>query len=168
MTIWALNDLVNVPVVSNEAATEIGRVHEVLFNPLAHALLGLVVKPAQEHTPLLFVPLSGIRAIGKDAITIESVTVAELFLENAEAQTVSAADGYRSGMDVMTQSGESVGKVDRINVTEDGTVESYHSSSGFLGSKHDIEPSEIQSASKDMIIIVDAARDGAAKTIRTA
>jgi uncharacterized protein YrrD len=71
-------------------------------------------------------------------------------------------------MDVMTQSGESVGKVDKITIGEDGTVVSYHSSAGFFGAKHDIEPSEVQSGSNDRIMILDAARDGAVKSIRPA
>ena len=48
---------------------------------------------------------------------------------------------------------------------EDGTVASYHSTTGFFGSKHDIEPSEVKSGSKDMIIISDSAREGAVKNV---
>src|SRR5688572_14720839 len=35
-TTWELNDLKDMPVVSNAAAKEIGRVHEVLFDPGAN------------------------------------------------------------------------------------------------------------------------------------
>jgi uncharacterized protein YrrD len=165
MATWEFKDLLDLPVVSNTEAREIGRVKEVLFNPGANALCGLVVSPNEQDVPLLLLPLRGIRSIGKDAITVEGVNVAQPFEENLQAQEISAAGGYRDGMNVMTESGESVGKIDRVRIKEDGTVASYHSSSGFFGSKHDIEPSEVKSGSKDMIIIFDSAREGAVKNV---
>jgi uncharacterized protein YrrD len=165
MTTLELKDLMDLPVVSNAAAREIGRVKEVLFNPAANALFGLVVSPDEKDGPLLLIPLRGIRSIGKDAVTVESLNVAEHFAENVLAQEISVAGGYHSGMNVMTESGESVGKIDKVTIKEDGTVASYHSSSGLFGSKHDIEPSEVKSGSKDMIIIADGAREGAVKNV---
>ena len=165
MTTLEFKDLVNVPVVSNAAAREIGRVKEVLFNPAANALFGLVVSPAEKDGPLLLIPLRGIRSIGKDAITIESLNVAEHFEENLEAQESSAAGGYHSGMEVMTESGESVGKVDKVTINEDGTVATYHSTTGFFGTKHDIEPSEVVASSKEKLIISDSAREGATRNV---
>lgn len=165
MTILEFNDLVDVPVVSNAAASEIGRVKEVLFNPAANALFGVVVSPTEKDAPLLLIPLRGIRSIGKDAITIESLNVAEYFEDNVEAKEISAAGGYRSGMEVMTQSGESVGKVDKVTINEDGTVASYHSTTGFFGTKHDIEPSEVVSGSTEKLIISDSAREGAPRNV---
>jgi uncharacterized protein YrrD len=165
MTTWEFKDLKDLPVVSNAEATEFGRVQEVLFNPGANALFGLVVSPAEKDAPLLLVPLKGIRSIGKDAITVESLNVAEPFENNVQAQKISAADGYREGMNVMTESGESVGKIDKVILNEDGTVASYHSSSGLFGSKHDIEPSEVKAGSNDMLIISAAAREGAVKNV---
>jgi uncharacterized protein YrrD len=165
MTTYEFDDLKNLPVISNAAAREIGRVKEVLFNPAANALYGLVVTPAEKDGPPLLIPLRGIRSIGKDAITIESLNVAERFEENVEAQEISAADGYRSGMEVMTQSGESVGKVDKVTINEDGTVASYHSTTGFFGTKHDIEPSEVVCGSTEKLIISDSAREGATRNV---
>ena len=165
MTTWEFKDLMDLPVVSNAEAREIGRVHEVLFNPEANALFGLVVSPAEKDGPLLLIPLRGIRSIGKDAITVESLNVAGRFENNVQAQEISAAGGYRSGMDVMTESGESVGKVDKITINEDGTVATYHSTTGFFGAKHDIEPSEVVAGSKEKLIISDSAREGAPRNV---
>lgn len=165
MTTWEFKDLLNLPVVSNAAASEIGRVQEVLFNPGAHALFGLVVTPVEKDADLLLIPKRGIRSIGKDAITVDSLTGTEFFKNSARAQEISAAGGYREGMEVMTQSGESVGKVDKVTINEDGTVASYHSTTGFFGSKHDIEPSEVVSSSREKLIISDNAREGAVKTV---
>jgi uncharacterized protein YrrD len=81
------------------------------------------------------------------------------------AQEISAAGGYRTGMDVLTESGESVGKIDRVNVDEKGAVVSYHSTTGLFGSKHDIEPSEVRSGSDQMLIITNDAREGAFKSL---
>jgi sporulation protein YlmC with PRC-barrel domain len=103
--------------------------------------------------------------VGKDAITVESVDVARLFEDDALAMSIAAAGGYRNGMNVMTESGESVGKVDKVTINEDGTVASYHSTTGFFGTKHNIEPSEVKSGSEDMIIIYDSAREGAVKNV---
>src|SRR5665811_2318861 len=136
-TTWEFKDLINLPVVSNTAAREVGRVKEVLFNPAANALFGLVVTPAEKDGPLLLIPQRGIRNIGKDAITVESLNVAEHFDDNTVAQEISAADGHRSRINVMTESGEAIGKIDKVTLNEDGTVASYHSTSGIFGSKHD-------------------------------
>ena len=165
MATYEFDDLKNLPVVSNAAAREIGRVKEVLFNPAANALYGLVVTPAEKDGPPLLIPFRGIRSIGKDAITIESLNVAEPFENNTMAQEISKADGYRGGMNVMTQSGESVGKVDKVILNDDGTVASYHSTTGFFGTKHDIEPSEVVSGSNEKLIISDSAREGAKKSV---
>ena len=165
MTTWEFKDLKDLPVVANAEAREIGRVHEVLFDPAANALFGLVVSPTEEDAPLLLVPLKGLRSIGKDAITVESLSAAEPFENNVQAQKISSADGYRGGMNVMTESGESVGKIDKVTLNEDGTVASYHSSSGLFGSKHDIEPSEVKAGSNDMLIISATARDGVVKNV---
>jgi uncharacterized protein YrrD len=165
MTTWEFKDLKGLPVVSNVEAREMGRVKEALFNPEANALFGLVVSAAEKDAPLLLIPQKWIRSIGTDAITVEGLNVAEPFEENLQAQEISAAGGYHDGMNVMTESGESVGKVDKVTLNEDGTAASYHSSTGFFGSKHDIEPSEVKSGSKDMIIISDSAREGAVKTV---
>jgi uncharacterized protein YrrD len=165
MATWEFKDLKGLPVVSTSAAREIGRVEEVLFDPSANALFGIVVAPIQKDGPPLLIPLSGIRSLGKDAITVESLSVAERFEDNVQAQEISAANGYRAGMNVMTESGEAVGKIDGVTLNEDGTVASYHSSSGLFGTKHDIEPSQVKSGSKDMLIIADDAREGAVKNV---
>jgi uncharacterized protein YrrD len=165
MTTYEFSDLKGLPVVSNAAAREIGKVQEVLFNPSANALFGLVVSPSEKDGPPLLIPLRGIRSIGKDAITVESMNVAERYEDNVQAQEISAAGGYRGGMKVMTQSGETVGKIDKVTLKDDGTVASYHSTTGLFGTKHDIEPSEVTSGSKDMLIISDGAREGAVKNV---
>jgi len=165
MTTREFKDMLDLPVVSTDPAREIGRVHEVLFNPGANALFGLVVSPTEKEDPLLLVRLKAIRTIGKDAVMITSLVATEPFEQNAEAQEISAAGGYLSGMNIMTESGESIGKVDKVTINEDGTVASYHSTTGLFGSKHDIEPSEVVSGSKDKLIISDSAREGATKTV---
>ena len=165
MTTWELNDLKGLPVVSKNDAKTLGRVDEVLFNPRANALFGLVVKPEDTDSTALLVTLSAIASIGPDAVTVESHTAANPFADNAQAQEISAAGGYRTGMDVMTESGESVGKIDKVKVNEKGAVVSYHSTTGLFGSKHDIEPSEVRSGSEQMLIISNDAREGAARSV---
>jgi uncharacterized protein YrrD len=167
MTTWELKDLEGLPVISLSTALAVGRVIEVLFDPSANALFGLVVEPVPNAGAMLLVPLRGIRSIGKDAITVESLDVAEPFPDNLRALEISAADGYRSGMKVITESGELIGRIDKVTLNEDGTVASYHSSSGLFGSKHNIEPTEVRSGSDDMLIISDDAREGAVKNVTT-
>jgi uncharacterized protein YrrD len=162
---WEFKDLIGLAVVANAEAREVGNVEQVLFDPSANALYGLVITPVEEGSAPLLLRLKGIRTIGKDAVTIESMSAIEPLSGSPRAQEIAEAGGYREGMDVMTESGESVGKVDKVTLKDDGTVASYHSTSGFFGSKHDIEPSEVKSGSGDMIIILDSAREGAAKNV---
>jgi sporulation protein YlmC with PRC-barrel domain len=116
MTTWEFKDLQDLPVVSDAAAREMGRVKEVLFDTWANGLFGLVVSPLEKDGPLLLIPLTGIRSIGKDAVTVDSLTCTEYFNDNARAQEISAAGGNRGGMNVMTESGESVGKIDEVTI----------------------------------------------------
>ncbi len=151
--------------MSNAEARGVGKVHGVLFDPSASALYGLVITPIEKDGVLLFLPLKGIHTIGKDAVTISDLDVTEPFEENTEAQKISSAGGYLNGMNVMTESGETIGKVNKVTINEDGTVASYHSTTGFLGTQHDIEPSEVLAGSKDILIISDTAREGATKNV---
>lgn len=165
MTTREFKELLNLPVVSNAEARGVGKVHGVLFDPSANALYGLVVTPSEKDAAQLFLPLRGIHTIGKDAVTISGLEATEPFEQNTEAQKISAAGGYLNGMNVMTESGETIGKVNKVTINEDGTVASYYSTTGFLGTKHEIEASEVLAGSKDILIISDDAREGAAKNV---
>ena len=165
MTNWELKDLQNLPVVSNDTAQRVGRVDDVLFDPARGALFGLVVRPEAKEAQRLLIPLGGIRSIGNDAITIESISDAAPFGDSEEAQEIAADDGHRYGMQVLTESGELIGQIDKVRVKEDGTVASYHSTTGMFGSKHDFDLSEVRSASKDIIVILDSAREGPVKNV---
>src|SRR6186997_3451315 len=102
MTTCEIKDLNRVAVVSNSAAREIGKVHEVLFDPGANALFGIVVAPPEKNSPTLLVLLKDIRAIGKAAISGTRDNL-EAFEENARAKVISAAGGHHDGMNVMTE-----------------------------------------------------------------
>ena len=158
-------ELLNLQVIANSEAKGVGKVHGVLFDPSANALYGLVITPVEKDGALLFLPLKGIHTIGKDAVTMADVDLLEPFEQNSEAQKISSAGGYLNGMNVMTESGETIGKINKVTINEDGTVASYHSTTGFMGTQHDIEPSEVVAGSKEMLIISDSAREGAPKNI---
>jgi uncharacterized protein YrrD len=116
MTTWEFKDLQDLPVVSSAAAREMGRVKEVLFDTGADGLFGLVVSPPEKDGHLLLIPLTGIRSIGKDAVTVDSLTATEYFKNNGRTKEISLAGGNRGGMNVMTESGESVGKIDKMTI----------------------------------------------------
>jgi uncharacterized protein YrrD len=152
-------DLLKKPVIATTSGQQLGEVDQLLFEPGQHALYGMVIK-ARDGGPSLLLQREQIRSIGKDAITVEREESTERFDANSTAQHLANTGGHLGGLEVMTEDGEKLGKVDNVMLNEDGTVASYQISSGplGLGGKRDILPSEVVTAGADAIIIPGEAK----------
>ena len=151
-------DLLKKPVIANETGQQLGEVDQLLFEPGQHTLYGVVIK-ARDGGPSLLLQRAQIRSFGKDAITVESISATERFDTNATAQHLANTGGHLGGLEVMTQDGEKLGKVDNVILNDDGTVSSYQISSGLLGmGKRDIPISEVVTAGADALIIPGEAK----------
>jgi uncharacterized protein YrrD len=154
------NELMSMPVVATTAGRELGRVKDVLFDPSAHALLGLMVTaPGVDST--MFLERERIKGIGQDAVTVDGESALEPFAQAGRAREVVDSGIHLRGANVLTEGGDSVGKLDKVLVNEDGSVASYQVSKGILGfsSRKEIPPSEVLKIGEDAVIVSNAAAE---------
>jgi len=149
-------ELISMPVVATTEGRRIGRVKDVLFDPSAHALLGLMVG-ADDVDATMFLERQRIKGIGQDAVTVEGESALEPYAPAGRTREVVESGIHLRGANVLTEGGDSIGKLDRVLVNEDGTVASYRVSKGLLGFiyRKEIPPSEIVKIGEDAVIVAD-------------
>lgn len=155
------NELMSMPVIATGAGRELGRVKDVLFDPGAHALLGLMVASQAPGEATMFLDRTRIKGIGQDAVTVEGETALEPFASVGRAREVVDSGIHLRGANVLTEGGDSIGKVDKVLVNEDGSVASYHVTKGVFGfgSRKELPPSSVISIGEDAVIVSNEARD---------
>jgi len=153
------NELLSMPVIATTEGKELGRVKDVLFDPDRHALLGLMVSPTTGMDSLKFVDRDQIQAIGDTAITVSGAGVLHEVSSQPRAREVVDSGLHLRGTNVVTETGNSLGTVDKVLIDESGNVASYHASSGLLGfgDKTDIMPQEVISIGEDAIVVMHSA-----------
>lgn len=153
------NELMSMPVMATAAGQEIGRVKDVLFDPSSHSLLGLMVASTGGPESVMFLQRQRIKGIGQDAVTVDGVSALQPFSTAGRAREVVESGIHLRGANVLTEGGDSVGKIDKVLVNEDGSIASYQVAKGVLGfaSRREIPPSEVVSIGEDAVIVSNAA-----------
>jgi len=152
-------DIMNLPVVVLDGGLEVGKVRDLLFEPGKHQLYGLVIDGKGDR-PRMLLRRERISSIGEDAVTITNLSEVGLLESDQTAQSLQKTGGHLAGMSVLTEGGDLVGKIDKVTLRDDGTVASYHTSSGLLGlgGHTDIRPEQVVTAGTDAIIIPGKAK----------
>lgn len=152
-------ELLDKRVIATDSGREIGKVEQLLFSPGQHALMGLVLK-AEDGKPVLFLRRERVRSFGNDAITVSNESAVEVLDSDADARRLAKGPGHVLNMDVFTAGGDKLGSVDKVLLNEDGTVNSYRTSTGLLGmgAKQEIVPSDVIGASEDSIVVGDTVK----------
>ncbi len=155
------NELMSMPVIATGEGRELGRVKDVLFDPAQHALLGLMVTSAASAESTLFLDRTHITGIGQDAVTVDGEGDLEPFANVGRAREVVDSGIHLRGANVLTEGGDSIGKVDKVLVNEDGTVACYQVSKGVFGfgSRKALPPASVISIGEDAVIVSNAAHD---------
>jgi sporulation protein YlmC with PRC-barrel domain len=106
------------PVLDVVEAREVAKVEAVVIDPEARRVIALRVKGDR---PLL--PISGVKALGPDAVTVEGADVLRLPEPGVEQVSV---DGSLDplGRLVLADDGTALGAVDDIEADDDGTLRS--------------------------------------------
>jgi uncharacterized protein YrrD len=153
------NELLSMPVIATSEGKELGRVKDVLFDPERHALLGVMVSPSTGMDSLKFVGRDQIQAIGDAAITVTGTGALREVSSQPRAREIVDSGLHLRGTNVVTETGNSLGTVDKILIDDTGSVASYHASSGLLGfgDKTDIMPREVISIGEDAIVVMQSA-----------
>ena len=157
------NELLSMPVVATAEGKELGRVKDVVFDPAEHALLGLVVSTKDGMDAVRFLERREILSIGQDAVTVGSAGVLRELDSSPRAREVVESGVHLRGASILTESGDSIGTVDKVLIDEEGDVAGYQASSGFMGfgGKTDIAPTDVVSIGQDAIVVSGAAAEPA-------
>lgn len=147
------------PIFATAEGKEVGKVKDILFDPSQQALLGLMVTTNDKDDALMFLQRQFIRGIGKDAITVESVTSLQPFETQVRANEVVESGICLPGKNVITEGGDALGKVDKVMVAPDGTIEGYTTTAGKLGfgDKNEISARRVLTIGEDAMIVSQSA-----------
>ena len=126
-------DLIGLPVVELERGEHVGEVRDVLFTTQGdfHSLL---LDKAGLLSPSRVVHRASVYAIGRDAITIRQREDAVTFRDDTGLiRSLMNGDIHFVGKDVLTQTGNLLGRVEDVYIDEDlRKIVGYELSEGFL------------------------------------
>jgi uncharacterized protein YrrD len=147
-------DLVSMPVIATHEGRNLGRVKDVLFDTTEHAVLGLIIE-RRRNDRALFLPRACIRSIGHDALTVSDTEELAAPEADPRAFQVMQSGIHIKGTPVVTESGEAIGKVERILLTRDCGVAAYVTSHGPLGfgGKEEVRPEDVISIGRDVMVV---------------
>lgn len=156
--------LVGRAVVSLDTGREVGRVHDVVYDAAAGALLGFRLNRVGLFGPTRTLEISSVHRIGVDAVTIPTESVVRLAgasdpLEQA-AETGRAVLGKR----LLTESGEYLGTIlDLLLYRRDGRVFAYEVSGGpireMLEGRCLLRASTVLRVGADFVVVPDSVRE---------
>jgi uncharacterized protein YrrD len=153
------NQQLSKPVIPVNEGKELGRVKDVLFDPDRHALLGVMVSPNTGMDTLKFVDRDQIESIGDSAITVSGSSALTEVSSQPRAEEIVNSGLHLKGTSVVTETGNSLGTVDKILIDDTGNITAYHASSGLLGfgDRTDVLPDEVISVGDDAIVVTHSA-----------
>jgi sporulation protein YlmC with PRC-barrel domain len=158
-----VKELVGMTVFAIEGGRNVGSVDRLLFSPDEMRVTDLVVSRGtamlEEPEPQRILPTDRIKAIGRDAITVESEAVLDV-TPDGEVPAGRVAFDEIEREKVITESGDHIGDVSSISFS-DATyrLESVEVSRGFLSGNVVIPMSEVVSVGEDVIVVRDGALD---------
>lgn len=154
-------DLIGLAIVDVRDGKKLGSADELVISPDDGRLLGFVMKRGGLFSSEeVIVEIDDVRAIGRDAITVEGEEVAHTAEASNEAfREARAGDRSLVGHKVVTQNGSVVGQVSDIVVSEEERrVTALLIGGGVLGQGDALQADRIVSVGPDVIVIRDEGR----------
>jgi sporulation protein YlmC with PRC-barrel domain len=158
-----VKELVGMTVFAIDGGLNAGTVERLLFSPEEMRVTDLVVTRGtamlEEPEPQRVLPTDRIKAIGRDAITIESEDVLDV-TPDGEVPAGRVAFDEIEREKVITESGDQIGEVSSISFSDtDYRLTSIEVSRGFLSGSALIPVSQVVSVGEDVIVVRDTALD---------
>ncbi len=146
-------DLLGKSVIATATGTDLGSVDHLLFKPGEHRLYGFVIKPRDKNQPAQLLVRENVKAIGSEAITVQNE--AQLAVYDADSQARDYMNLGLHGLKILTEDGNQVGQVDSVLLNDDGTINSYETSTGILGlgSKRQIQIADVIAVGGDALVV---------------
>ena len=157
-----MKDLHGMTILDVRDGKKLGQADEVVISPDDGRVLGFVMKTGGLlRNGESIVEIDDVRAIGRDAITVEGEEVAHTSEAASEAFS-QARSGERAlaGRKVVTQGGSLVGQVDDVAIDEDGRrVTALLLGGGLLEQSDAVAADRIVSVGPDVIVVRDERAD---------
>jgi uncharacterized protein YrrD len=158
-----VSELINKPVVSAETGVRIGKVSDVLLDPQARQVIGLVIAGGVFSSEQVL-PYSDVQTLGKDAVVARSgtgVVGRKAWRRQAVSTTRATALNRRR---VLTTGGRALGEIDDLRIDDAGTVEAFEVTNSKLGGlrhKRSIVPhTSGVTIGDDAVLVPDEAASG--------
>lgn len=158
-----VKELIGMTVFAIEGGRNAGTVDRLLFSPEEMRVTDLVVTRGtavlEEPEPQRILPTDRIKAVGRDAITIESEDALDV-TPDGEVPVGRVAFDEIEREKVITESGDDVGEVSSVSFNDrDFRLENIEVSRGFLSGNALIPTREVVSVGEDVIVVRDSALD---------
>lgn len=128
------SDLIGKPVIAYDTGEQFDQVQDLIFDPNANQLLGLLIDEGGWLYDARILPFQGIQAIGQDAAIAKSKSLVITASQVPEIERVLQTNQILRGTQIMTTDGCNLGTlVDFFFDEETGNVEGYEVSGGLLG-----------------------------------
>ena len=127
------HSITGLQVLALDNAAEMGHVLDLVFDHDADECLGFILREQSMFHAAQVVPWSDIRAIGKDAVMIESQHSVMTPGDDARFRAVMERDTHLSGTKILTENGDDLGSFADIYLDENtGRVIGYETSGGLI------------------------------------
>jgi sporulation protein YlmC with PRC-barrel domain len=147
-----IDELLGMPIVTVHEGMRLGRADGVEIDPAEGRVAYLKFKG--DDRPDGLIPWSSIRAIGKDAVTVESVMTALDSVSQNDRIRLTPHVGDRP---VVTESGHRLGHITGYDIDpSDGRIVSYRISAGLFHRDLEFRPTAIRTFGTDAVIVDDA------------
>ncbi len=131
------SDLIGKPVVSFDTGEQFERIQDVVFDQQNNELLGFVVAEGGWFSTARVLPLSGVQAIGPDAVIVPSKNVIISSDSDQRFRSILAHNNVLKGTKIVTTDGRDLGTLTDLYFDEhNGTVEGYEASGGLFADSY--------------------------------
>lgn len=155
--------LIGMSVFAIEGGRNVGSVERLLFSPEEMRVTAFVVTPAtrlmDEPEPQKVLAVDNVRAIGQDAITVDSESLLDIAADG-EIPAGSVAFDQIEKERVITESGDHIGDLSSIDFSEqDYRLDYIEVGRGFLSGSNLITVDNVIAVGEDVIVVSDRALD---------
>ena len=127
------HSITGLQVLALDNAAELGHVLDLVFDHDADECLGIILREQSMFHAAQVVSWSEIRAIGKDAVMVESQDSVIAPGDDARFRSVMERDTHLSGTKLMTDNGDEIGSFSDVYLDENsGRVIGYETSGGLV------------------------------------
>jgi uncharacterized protein YrrD len=158
-----VKSLIGMTVFAIEGGKNLGTVERLLFSPEEMCVTGFVITRAggvmEEPEPQKVLLRENVKAIGQDAITVESESLLDVTADGELPAGTVAFDQIEKER-VLTESGDELGVVNSIDFSDtDFRLEYLEVGRGFLSGSSMISVDKVRSVGEDVIVVRDDALD---------